>query len=53
MHMAPEDSSLALQDGSTALALAAHNGHTEVVEQLLAAGAAVDAVNKVRPHSER
>jgi ankyrin repeat protein len=41
-----------LQAGLTALHGAADKGHTEVVEQLLAAGAAVDATSQVRPPHE-
>jgi hypothetical protein len=41
-----------LQDGDTALHAAAGKEHTEVVEQLLAAGAAVDATSQVRPTRE-
>jgi hypothetical protein len=42
---------LLLQDGWTSLHMAAQNGHLAVVEQLLGAGAAVDAANKVGPSS--
>ena len=35
------------QDGSTALMLAALNGHTEAVSALVGAGAALDAVDEV------
>ena len=40
---------LLLQDGYTPLHWAAEAGSAEVVELLLGAGAAVDAVTKVRP----
>ena len=36
-----------LQEGWTAMMLAAENGHVEVVDRLLAAGADKDAQNKV------
>ena len=36
-----------LQDGRTATMLAAQNGHVEVVDRLLAAGADKDAQDKV------
>jgi|SouAtlMetagenome_1021521.scaffolds.fasta_scaffold261598_1 ankyrin repeat protein len=36
-----------LQYGRTAMMWAAHNGHVEVVDRLLAAGADKDAKNKV------
>ena len=36
-----------LQDGFTALKLASWNGHSEVVQQLLEAGANIDAADKV------
>jgi ankyrin repeat protein len=39
---------LAAQRGLTPLHAAADKGHTEVVRQLLAAGAAVDATTEVR-----
>jgi len=39
---------LAPQDGGTPLHLAVTGGHAAVVEQLLAAGAAMDAKDKVR-----
>jgi ankyrin repeat protein len=41
---------LLLQDGWTPLYVAAGNGHLPVVGQLLGAGAALDAANKVGPH---
>jgi ankyrin repeat protein len=37
-----------LQDGLTALALAAKRGHADVMRKLLAAAAEVDIENKVR-----
>jgi ankyrin repeat protein len=39
---------VALQDGNTALHLAASKGHQEVARCLLAGGASVDAINDVR-----
>ena len=36
-----------LQDGGTAMIHAAHNGHVEVVDRLLAAGADKDARDEV------
>jgi ankyrin repeat protein len=38
-----------LQDGSTPLHMAAQSGRLEVVRELLRAGAALDAVDHVRP----
>ena len=38
---------LSLQGGNTALILASDEGHTNVVQVLLAAGANTDAVNNV------
>lgn len=38
---------LALQDGLTALMVAAQEGHTEIVRVLLQSGAAVNVQNKV------
>ena len=40
---------LASQDGATTLFAASQNGHWEVVERLIAAGAKVDAARKVLP----
>ena len=37
-----------MQDGVTALYMASHNGHGEVVEKLLEKGASVDVQDKVR-----
>ena len=36
------------QNGATALMLASHNGHTDVVQLLLSSGAQVDLQSKVR-----
>jgi ankyrin repeat protein len=40
---------LLLQDGVTALLLAADRGNKEVVEQLMEAGAALDVAEEVMP----
>ena len=37
-----------VQDGDTALMMASANGHTKVVELLVASGAAVEAQSEVR-----
>ena len=42
---------LASQDGSTPLITAFSNGHVEVMDRLIAAGAAVDAADKVAPRT--
>ena len=38
-----------IQDGSTPLLIASHNGHVRVVELLLAKGAATNQADKVGP----
>jgi hypothetical protein len=48
-HRALTSHQWGLQHGWTPLHWAARNGHLEVVEQLLAAGAVADATNEVRP----
>jgi ankyrin repeat protein len=42
---------LASQDGWTPLLMASNNGHSEVVDRLIASSAMVDAATKVMPRT--
>ena len=48
--MCQRDMSVVTQDGDSALMMAAENGHTGVVVELVKAGANLDLQNKVRSY---